>query len=40
MRKFVACTSDRLRWSGHVARVGDVKNAYKVLVDDLKGKYY
>jgi hypothetical protein len=28
----------RMRWAGHVARMGYVRNACKILVGDLKGK--
>ncbi|KAJ4452129.1 hypothetical protein ANN_03647 [Periplaneta americana] len=30
--------SRRLRWAGHVARMGEFRNAYRVLVGRLKGK--
>jgi hypothetical protein len=34
------CTieSRRIRWMGHVARLGDVKNAYEILVGESPGK--
>jgi hypothetical protein len=28
----------RIRWTGHLARVGNMRNAYKVLVGKHKGK--
>jgi hypothetical protein len=28
----------RLRWTGHVAHVGEMKNAYKILVGEPQGK--
>jgi hypothetical protein len=28
--------SRRMRWAGHVARMGQMKNEYKVLVENLK----
>jgi len=27
-----------MRWAGHVVRIGEVRNAYKVLVGKLEGK--
>jgi hypothetical protein len=30
--------SRRLRWAGHVARMGEKRNAYKILVGKLEGK--
>jgi hypothetical protein len=30
--------SRKMRWAGHVARVADMKNAYKMLVGKLEGK--
>jgi hypothetical protein len=30
--------SRRMRWAGHVARVGEERNLYKVLVGKPKGK--
>jgi hypothetical protein len=30
--------SRRVRWTGHVARVGEMKNAYKILVGKSEGK--
>jgi hypothetical protein len=30
--------SRRMRWAGHVARVGKKKNAYRFLVGELKRK--
>jgi hypothetical protein len=26
----------RLRWAGHVARMGEMRNAYKVLIGELE----
>jgi hypothetical protein len=28
----------RMRWAGHVARMGEKKNAYRILVGKLEGK--
>jgi hypothetical protein len=30
--------SRRMRWTGHAARLGDMANAYKLLVGKLEGK--
>jgi hypothetical protein len=30
--------SRRMRWAGHVARMGKKRNAYRILVGKLKGK--
>jgi hypothetical protein len=30
--------SRRMRWAGHVARIGEKRNAYRVLVGKLEGK--
>jgi hypothetical protein len=30
--------SSRMRWVGHVAYMGDMRNTYKILVRKLKGK--
>jgi hypothetical protein len=30
--------SRRMRWAGHVARMGEEMNAYNILVGNLKGK--
>jgi hypothetical protein len=30
--------SRRRRWAGHVARVGEKRNAYRILVEKLEGK--
>jgi hypothetical protein len=27
-----------MRWVGHVAQIGDIRNSYKVLVGNLEGK--
>jgi hypothetical protein len=32
--------SRRKRWAGHVARMGDGRNVYRVLVGKPKGKYH
>jgi hypothetical protein len=47
IRIFITCTlqqvklltikSRRMRWTGHVARVGEKKNAYKILVGKPEG---
>jgi hypothetical protein len=29
----------RMRWRGHVARIGEMRNAYSVLVENLEGIY-
>jgi hypothetical protein len=45
MRRFVTCTlqhiirvikSRRMRWAGNVARMGDMRYAYKALEENLK----
>jgi hypothetical protein len=28
----------KMGWSGHVARMGDTRNAYKILVEKFEGK--
>jgi hypothetical protein len=48
MRSFIICTSSpniirqiksrRLRWAGHVARMGEKRKVYKVLVGKSEGK--
>jgi hypothetical protein len=49
MRSFVICTlrqvriiriikSSRMRWAGHVARMGEKRNAYRLLVGKAGGK--
>jgi hypothetical protein len=30
--------SRKMRWAGHVAHMGEMRNAYKVLVGKLEGK--
>jgi hypothetical protein len=30
--------SRRMRWAGHVARMGEKRNAYRVLMGNLEGK--
>jgi hypothetical protein len=30
--------SRRMRWAGHVARIGEKRNAYKILVGKPQGK--
>jgi hypothetical protein len=30
--------SRRMRWAGHVARMGEMKNAYRILVEKPKGR--
>jgi hypothetical protein len=30
--------SKRMRWAGHVARMGEKKNAYRLLVGKAEGK--
>jgi hypothetical protein len=30
--------SRRMRWAGHVARIGEKRNAYRILVGDPEGK--
>jgi hypothetical protein len=30
--------SRRIRWAGHVARMGEKRNAYRILVRKLEGK--
>jgi hypothetical protein len=30
--------SKRIRWPGHVARMGETRNAYRILVGNPKGK--
>jgi hypothetical protein len=31
-------TSRRMRWAGHIARMGEKRNAYRILVGKLDGK--
>jgi hypothetical protein len=48
MRSFVFCTlsssiiriikSRRMRWAGHVAKMGEKRNAYRLLVGKPEGK--
>jgi hypothetical protein len=46
MRNFIICThpqisvgkSRRMRWAGHVARMGEERKVYKVLVGNPEGK--
>ena len=46
MRSFMICTthqilfgwSRRIRWAGHVARIGEMRVAYRVLVGNPEGK--
>jgi hypothetical protein len=47
MRSFIACTlpsiirmikSRRMRWAGHVARVGEKRNACRISVGKPEGK--
>jgi hypothetical protein len=33
-----ATESRKMRWTGHVARVGETSNAYKILVEKPEGK--
>jgi hypothetical protein len=30
--------SRRMRWAGHVARMGEMRNAYRILVGNPEGK--
>jgi hypothetical protein len=30
--------SRRLRWAGHVARMGETRNSYRILVGKVEGK--
>jgi hypothetical protein len=30
--------SRRMRWAGHVERMGEKRNAYRILVGNLEGK--
>jgi hypothetical protein len=30
--------SNRMRWAGHVARMGETRNAYRILVGKPEGK--
>jgi hypothetical protein len=32
--------SRRIRWTGHLVRMGEMSNVYKILVRNLKGKDY
>jgi hypothetical protein len=46
LRNFIICThpqislsrSRRMRWAGHVARIGEERNLYKVLLGKSEGK--
>jgi len=33
-----AIKSKRIRWAGHVARMGEIRNAYNILVGKPEGK--
>jgi hypothetical protein len=30
--------SRRMRWAGHVARMGELRNAYRIFIGELEGK--
>ena len=32
------CAGDKMRWAGHVARMGERRGTYRVLVGKLEGK--
>jgi hypothetical protein len=32
--------SRRMRWAGHVTRMGNMRNSYKIVVGKLKGIYH
>jgi hypothetical protein len=32
--------SRRMKWAGHVARMGEERNVYKVLWENHKGRYH
>jgi hypothetical protein len=34
----VSIKGRRMRWAGHVARMGEMRNAYKILVGKSEGK--
>jgi hypothetical protein len=36
--KTTVAKSSRLQWTGHVAREGDTRNAYRILIGKLTGK--
>jgi hypothetical protein len=48
MRIFITCNSSpniirmimsrKMRWEGHVARMGEIRNAYRILVGKPEGK--
>jgi hypothetical protein len=43
VRSFITCTfhqilSGRMRWAGHVARMGAIKNVYNILAGKHEGK--
>jgi hypothetical protein len=35
---FKVITTSRMRWAGHVVRMGDVRGAYNILVGRLEGR--
>jgi hypothetical protein len=41
MKSFITCTmikSRRMKWAGHVARMGEKRNAYGIVVGKPEGK--
>jgi hypothetical protein len=45
VRNFITCTLHQMliksgRWAGHVACIGEMRNAYKILVGKPAGKSY
>jgi hypothetical protein len=32
--------SRRMRWTGHVSHMGEMRSAYRILVANLKGRYH
>jgi hypothetical protein len=34
----ISIKSKRMRWAGHIARIGETRNAYRILVGKLEGK--
>jgi hypothetical protein len=38
IRIITVIKSTRMKWSGHVARMGEKRNAYRILVAKLGGK--
>jgi hypothetical protein len=40
LANFIQCMEGRMKWVGHVARMGEMRNAYEISVGNLKGHTY